>query len=127
MILLNFSHPLTDPQLDALKAEAGETAFDLREVKTHFDPEQSFTDQVRTLIESLNIDTKTWQTEPMLINPPAFNAIALALFAELNGRMGYFPAIIRLKPDPGSTPPRFEFAEIINLQAIREQARAQRY
>ena len=127
MILLNFSHPLTGAQLEALKSETGQAAFDLREVKTHFDPEQTFTDQVRTLIESLNIDNKTWQTEPILINPPAFNAIALALFAELNGRMGYFPAIIRLKPISGSTPPRFEFAEIINLQAIREQARAQRY
>jgi len=95
-------------------------------VKTHFDPEKSFTDQTRALVESLNIDSNTWQTELILINPPAFNAIALALFAELNGRMGYFPAIIRLKPIPGSTPPRFAFAEIINLQAIREQARSQR-
>jgi hypothetical protein len=46
--------------------------------------------------------------------------------AELHGRMGYFPAVIRLKPIPDSLPPQFEFAEIINLQAVRDQARAQR-
>ena len=126
MIILNFSHPLTGAQLETLQVQTGQMAFDLREIKIHFDSEQSFTDQTRALVESLNIDSKTWQTEPILINPPAFNAIALALLAELNGRMGYFPAIIRLKPIPGSTPPRFAFAEIINLQAIREQARSQR-
>ena len=126
MIILNFSHPLTGAQLETLQVQTGQMAFDLREIKIHFDSEQSFTDQTRALVESLNIDSKTWQTEPILINPPAFNAIALALLAELNGRMGYFPAIIRLKPIPGSTPPRFAFAAIINLQAIREQARSQR-
>ena len=31
--------------------------------------------------------------------------------------MGYFPAIIRVRPVAGSTPPTYEVAEIINLQA----------
>ncbi|MCL4266143.1 MAG: hypothetical protein KJ069_23235 [Anaerolineae bacterium] len=48
------------------------------------------------------------------------------MLAELHGRMGYFPAIIRLKPIPDSLPPQFEFAEIINLQAIRDRSRTHR-
>jgi hypothetical protein len=99
---------------------------DIREIKTHFDHERPFPHQTTELINSLNIDSQTWQTEPILINPPAHNAIAVTLLAELHGRMGYFPAVIRLKPIPGSLPPQFEFAEIINLQAIRDEARAQR-
>lgn len=126
MILLNFSHPLSDAQLAAIRQATEQETFDLREIKVHFDHERSFSNQVREFVESLNIDANTWQTEAILVNPPSFNSIALALFAELNGRMGYFPAIIRLKPLPGSTPPRFEFAEIINLQAMRDEARTQR-
>jgi hypothetical protein len=48
------------------------------------------------------------------------------LLAELHGRMGYFPAIVRLRPMPESVPPRFEVAEVINLQAVREHARLSR-
>ncbi len=45
------------------------------------------------------------------------------LLAELHGRMGYFPAIVRIRPVVDSLPPRYEVAEIINLQNVRETAR----
>jgi len=67
-----------------------------------------------------------WQTAPLLINPPALNSIAAALLAELHGRMGYFPPIVRLRPVAGSTPTRYEVAEVINLQEVRDQARRRR-
>jgi hypothetical protein len=54
------------------------------------------------------------------------NVIAVTLLAELHGRMGYFPAMLRLRPVTGSTPPRFEVAEIINLQTVRDRARSRR-
>ena len=126
MILLNFAHPLSQEQLAAIYDATGQTAWKVRQVKTQFDHERPFADQIIALVDGLQIETDTWQTVPILINPPSFNAIALALLAELNGRMGYFPAVIRLKPLPGSLPPQFAFAEIINLQAQRDQARARR-
>lgn len=126
MILLNFGHPLTQDQMIAVQLATKQATIDLREVKTHFDHERPFPGQIMQLVNNLNIDSQIWQTQPILINPPAHNAIAVTLLAELHGRMGYFPAIIRLKPIPGSLPPQFEFAEIINLQAIRDQARTQR-
>ncbi len=45
------------------------------------------------------------------------------LLAELHGRMGYFPSILRLRPVRDSLPPAFEIAEILNLQALRDRAR----
>jgi hypothetical protein len=94
--------------------------------KPQFDHEQPFADQVRALVESIGYSPEDWQTMPIIVNPPAFAPIAAVLLAELHGRMGYFPPIVRLKPIPHSTPPRYEVAEIINLQAVRDRAREQR-
>lgn len=126
MILLNFGHPLNDNQLAAIRQATGQADWDLRDVKTQFDHERPFPPQITALVNSLEIDSSTWQTKPILVNPPTHHLIAVSLLAELNGRMGYFPAVIRLKPVPGSLPPRFELAEIVNLQAIRDEARSRR-
>jgi hypothetical protein len=60
------------------------------------------------------------------VNPPGLAPATAALLAELHGRMGYFPSILRLRPVSGTTPTRYEVAEIINLQALRDAARLQR-
>ena len=52
--------------------------------------------------------------------------IAALLLAELHGRMGYFPPVLRLRPIANSTPTQFEIAEILNLQNVREASRANR-
>jgi hypothetical protein len=54
------------------------------------------------------------------------NFIAVALLAELHGLMGYFPDCVRLRLVEGARPPRFEVAEILNLQAYREAGRSHR-
>ena len=58
--------------------------------------------------------------------PPALNFAAVTLIAHLHGRMGYFPPIVRTRPVPDALPPRFEVAEIINLQDVRQRARRKR-
>ncbi len=126
MLILNFSHPLTEAQLAQVTALADEPIIQTRDVPTQLDPAQPFTQQVIALVESVGLTPAEWQTLPLLINPPSLNIIAVTLLAELHGRMGYFPAVLRLRPVAGSTPPRFEVAEIINLQAVRDAARARR-
>jgi hypothetical protein len=125
MILLNFSHPLTPADVAAVEQLTGQPV-DVIDLKTQFDHEQPFAEQVGALVESIGYSAQAWQTTPIIVNPPAFAPIAAVLLAELHGRMGYFPPIIRLKPVPNSTPPRYEVAEIINLQAVRDRAREQR-
>ncbi len=126
MLILNFSHPLTDAQLAQVTALADEPIIQTRDILTQLDPAQPFTQQVIALVESVGLTPPEWQTLPLLINPPSLNIIAVTLLAELHGRMGYFPAVLRLRPVAGSTPLRFEVAEIINLQAVRDVARARR-
>ena len=82
--------------------------------------------QVRALVEQAGLSPQEWQTTPLLINLPSLNYAAALLLAELHGRIGHWPAIIRMRPVLNSTPPQFEFAEIINLQATRDAARLER-
>jgi len=91
-----------------------------------FDTGQPFAAQVDALLAGVPLTAEAWQTAPLLIVPPALNFITAVLLAELHGRMGYFPAMVRLRPVADSVPPRFEVAEVINLQAVREQARQYR-
>jgi hypothetical protein len=50
----------------------------------------------------------------------------VALLAELHGRMGYFPTCIRMRPVAGARPPRYEVAEALDLQTVRDRARQTR-
>jgi hypothetical protein len=126
MIILNFSHPLTVEQLQAIEQQTGQSVGRVLDVPTQFDHDQPFAAQVTALVDGLGLSPAQWQQEPILVNPPALNAIAVTLLAELHGRMGYFPSVVRLRPVDGVTPPRFEVAEIINLQAVRDEARRKR-
>jgi hypothetical protein len=130
MILLNFSHPLTPAQLAQIEALIGNhpagTGAAVKRViaaPAQFDTGQPFVPQVQAMLAQVPLTAEAWQTTPLLIVPPALNFITAVLLAELHGRMGYFPAIVRLRPVAESLPPRFEVVEIINLQAVREAAR----
>jgi len=126
MIVLNFAHPLTDAQLARIRELAGRDIENVIAVTTHFDQARPFTEQVRELLATLPLTAEQWQTTPILINPPSLAPIVAVLLAEVHGRCGYFPTIVRLRPITGTVPPQFEVAELLNLQAIRDAARGLR-
>lgn len=126
MLVLNFAHPLTDTQRAQIGQMAGRPIERVLPIVTQFDNSQSFVEQARSLVDGINLTPDEWQTQPMLINPPAYAPVAVTLLAELHGRMGYFPTVIRVRPIPGLTPTQYEVAELINLQHVRDDARRQR-
>ncbi len=126
MLILNYSHPLTPAQSAQLEALTGEVITGVREIPTQLDTEAPFGPQAAALAEAAGLTPAQWQTEALLVVPPALNFAAVALIAELHGRMGYFPPVVRLRPVSGALPPRYEVAEIINLQALRDAARSRR-
>jgi hypothetical protein len=128
MLLLNFGHPLRNEVLKEIETTLGQRITEQREIAFTFDHEQPFAPQARSLLEDerIHLTPKQWQTETILVNPPTHSLIAVTLLAELEGRMGYLPAVLRLRPEPGSLPTRFVFAEIINLHQVRDQSRTQR-
>lgn len=127
MILLNFSHPLTPEQQAQIEALTNKTLAQVIPLPIHFDHEQPFLPQLREVLKTVALTPEEWQTAPIIVNLPSYNYIAALTLAELHGRMGYFPPILRLKPVEGALPPRFEVAEVINLQAVRDEARKERY
>jgi len=126
MILLNFSHPLTAAQKVQIEELAAQAIVQTIEAMPQFDEQQPFLPQVARLLEQIELTPTAWQGEPILVLLPSLNYIAGMVLAELHGRMGYFPPIVRTRPVANSLPRRFEVAEILDLQAIREQARQMR-
>ncbi|TAH49148.1 MAG: hypothetical protein EYC68_18645 [Chloroflexota bacterium] len=126
MFLLNFSHPLTPPQRARLEELAAQEVTRVIEVKTQIDTQAELAPQVVALADACALSPQEWQSEQILVLPPALNFAAVALMAELHGRMGYFPAMVRTRPIPNALPPQYEIAEIVNLQGMRERARGRR-
>lgn len=126
MIVINFSHPLTATQKEQIEKLSNDTINQVQRISVQFDHACSFAEQAQELINHIDLDAQAWQTQPVLVNPPAYSFVAVTLFAELHGRMGYFPPIIRIRPVPESIPVEYEVAEIIDLQTVRDKARAKR-
>jgi hypothetical protein len=126
MILLNFSHPLTPDHIIQVESLASQKIGKLIDIPVQFDVSRPFLPQLQSLLADLSISPQEWQTQQFLINLPSFNVITALLLADLHGRMGYFPPVLRLRPVPNAVPPRFEVAEILNLQDTRDMARMQR-
>ena len=107
-------------------AGAGRSVARTIEIPAQFDIQEAFAPQVVALVDACGLTPAEWQTTPLLIVPPALNFIAVTLLAELHGRMGYFPSCVRMRPVPGAAPPRYEVAEILALNEVREAARGRR-
>jgi len=123
MLILNFSHPLTEQQLDSVRSLVSGPITGVKTVACQLDHERPFAQQTRELIDSVGLSADEWQTMPLLVNLPSLAVIAAAVLAEVHGRAGYWPPVLRLRPVAGSVPPRFEVAEVIDLNKVREEAR----
>lgn len=127
MIILNFAHPLTPEQVARIEAESGSKAERVIDVPCQVDTDGDFVKQVGEIVDQVGLTPHQWQTVRLVINLPSYNYIAAVLLADVAGRRGELPTIVRLKPVRGSTPTRYEVAELLNLQAIRTQARPKRF
>lgn len=77
--------------------------------------------QTAQTIDGLGLTLEEWQSLPILVNLPGFAPAAAALVAELHGRMGHFPLLIRVRPSKQDRTV-YEVAEIMDLQRIRDKA-----
>jgi hypothetical protein len=125
MLILNFTHPLTKEQRAQIEAIADTAIEEVRTIPVQIDQEEPLEAQIRAIIDAVGLSSEEWQTSPLLINPPGYAPAAFVLLAELHGRIGHFPSLIRLRPKPGHVT-AYEVTELLNLQAIREESRRKR-
>ena len=82
-----------------------------------FDHNQPYLPQLARVMENISLTAQEFQSAPILVNLPSFNAIAALVLAELHGRMGYFPPIVRLKPIEDTLP--MKWFEYIHYKTAR--------
>ena len=123
MILLNFAHPVTLAQQEQIETLTGQIIERIVDVPVQMANDQSFAPQIDALANAAELTPEEWQSAALLVNLPGYAPAAACLLAEIHGRSGHFPAVLRIRPVEGSTPTIYEVAEIINLQAWRDAAR----
>jgi hypothetical protein len=126
MLILNFTHPLTEEQKAQIEALAGIAIDEIRTIPVQIEQAEPLTEQIRAIVDAVGLSPEEWQTRSLLINPPGYAPAAFILLAELHGRIGHFPSLIRLRPKPGPVT-TYEVAELLNLQSVREAARKRRW
>lgn len=126
MLILNYAHPLTDDQRAQVEALVGVKISEVKQIKAHLNQAEPLLPQIAALVDAAGLSGEEWSGRALVVNPPSLNFVAITLLAELHGRMGYFPACLRLRPVEGSIPPRYEVAEVINLQEVRNGGRGRR-
>jgi hypothetical protein len=122
MIVLNFSHPLTHEHLTQIETFAEKRIERVLEFKVHFENEYPFRPQLDELMKQVVLTSNEWETKSILVNLPSLNFIAALVLAEIHGRMGHFPRILRIRPVRDT----YEVAEILDLRNVRETARQER-
>lgn len=125
MLILNFTHPITPEQRAQIEALANASIEEVRTIPVQIDQGEPLEPQITAIVDAVGLSSEEWQTRPLLINPPGYAPAAFVLLAELHGRIGHFPSLIRLRPKPGPVT-SYEVAELLNLQTIREAARKRR-
>lgn len=124
-LLLNFAHPLTTSQLAAIRERIGEFGVLALEGKP-WDVNEPFAPQIEAALDQLGLSPERWQAGGIVLCLPTLHVAAGVMLAALHGRMGHFPAVVRLRPVQTDLGPQFGLAEIINLDAVRQDARKTR-
>ncbi len=122
MILINYNRPLKPDQINQVEAiihEGIERVIDLGVPELDVDaPVQPQLKALTKRLERLDLDL---QKEPVIILLPPQNYQAVMVMADLHGRMGYFPRVIRtLLRTGGGLFPRHDAVEVLDPQALED-------
>jgi hypothetical protein len=125
--VVNFGHPLTQSQRDALAAVLDERAEAVQEhlVAVHLDLSAPMEAQLRNIVAGVKLSSQEWQSGRVVLALPGLAAAAGVLLAITHGLAGDFLPVVRLRPADG--PLGFELAEVLDLRSARATARTSRF
>ena len=129
MIVLNFSHPLTEDQKREVAGlveypEGSPAAMTDQEVEreivipSQMDNGQPFIPQLYRKFSEIPLTEWEWEHADIVVVPPAYAPACAVVIAMLHEKMGDFPKVIRIRPVAGAIPPRFEVAEVMRVGDI---------
>jgi hypothetical protein len=123
-LILNFARPLTHAQLLQLQGLLGALpeVVDLPGIPVQFGDDTSLAGQVVDVLDNAGVTLEEWAALHFIINPPGLAPAASAVLAEIHGRSGHFPHVIRMAPTPEDRNV-YKVVEIVKLQNIRDAAR----
>lgn len=120
-IIINFSgHPLTDLQREQLEREV--YIEELIEFPVHFDAYQDMEAQVMKVLEEVGLAVEEWSERNIYLILSGIAPGGAALLAAIHGLRGAFPKVVWVYQE-SRDPAQYEVAQIINLQALRDNAR----
>ena len=130
MVLLNFSHPITNAQRAEIADELNIDEYEemnVVDIPCHLDLNQPLAPQIVALADAAKLSSGDWWGLCILINLPALSIAAVMLMAEVHGRCGRSLPVIRFKPLADITPSVYVLAEIVYPDEQRQKAREGRW
>ncbi len=123
-LILNFARPLTHANLLQLQNLLGALpeVIDLPGIPVQFDNDQPLAEQVVNILDGAGLTLEEWCSLTFIVNLPGLAPAAAAVLAEIHGRSGHFPHIIRMTPSPEDKSV-YNVSEVVMLQNIRDNAR----
>lgn len=130
--VLNFSHPISDAQkveietlfgYEDLGGEFGKLHDAVRFVEGlsrqyKYQTAEDLVAAVREQVDAAELSPDDWQLRKVVVNLPAHSGGAMIALAEMHGRMGYFPTVLRIERAEDG----FHFTEAIDLEQLRLRA-----
>lgn len=123
-LVLNFVRALTPAQIDQLRCLLGALpeVIDLPGAPVQFPAERLLDESVTDVLDSAGLTLDQWTSLSIIVNLPGLAPAASAIIAEIHGRTGHFPHVIRLTPSPEDSSV-YIVSEVVKLQNIRDAAR----
>jgi hypothetical protein len=124
MIVVNFGHPLTELQRRRIGELAGRPLQRVIDVTVHLaggDVES----QAAEIVDRAGLRAEEWESGGVVVNLPSLTLAAAGILAEVHGRSGHFPSVLRLRLTEGAVA-EYDVAGIVNLQQLRDAARRRR-
>lgn len=120
MVILNFAEPLSADDISAVASMHGRKARKVLDVRAQFLPDLPLAPQVRNLVDGIGFSRNEWQSLSLVVCLPSDAVAATLLVAEIAGRRGRTPAVVRFRVDARSG--RREPNEVISLHEVRKSA-----
>lgn len=127
-LALNFSgHPVLPSQQKTIQQRMGWPNIEVIDVPMGTVKEdENFLKAAIRKVDDIDLLPDEWQTFSLVAIPSGYSPLWSALLAEIHGRLGHFPDVVRLRPAQQGEKEKFEVAEILDLRGIRHQAREKR-